>query len=100
MKLLTHQIEENRKDAVNAICLVLNSEKNFVNTEHPSFWEHSYYLHGRGAKGKLPQNETSDNDGNNDHIYSLGGNNGEPPQLSKRLQNVADGNKYSGVVKG
>ncbi len=99
MKLLTHQIENNRRSAVDAICLVLNSEKSFVNTEHPSFWEHSYYLRGRGAKGRLPQDEAADDDGNDDRCASPDGNSAQAPQLSKRLRNVAGGNKFSGVVK-
>ncbi len=46
MHILTAKIEENRRYAVEAVSVILNSEQSFVNTDHPAFVEYHRYLQG------------------------------------------------------
>ncbi len=86
MRILSHKIEENRRRAVDAINMILDSEQSFIDTDHPSFWEHSFYLRGNGPKARVQDDKESSAlvDG---------------PKLPDEIRNVADGNKFSGMVK-
>lgn len=79
-------------EAIASVDLVLNSEKSFVNTEHPGFWKHNFYLRGKGGMGQLPGMSTANDD--EDEAEATG------PHLPKEWRSVAEeGNKFSGTVK-